>query len=115
MSGASFDLDEGCESARRNSRRWRHISPGHLVRLYLNIDGDPVRCNTSGSDIFVDGTGDADLDGFTFTGIGAQFADISPVKVSQAARSVTAKLSGLPEIDSDTANLDRRSGQLAGQ
>lgn len=73
---------------------------------YLNIDGDPVRCNTSGSDIFVDGTGDADLDGFTFTGIGAQFVDISPVKVSQGgSESVTAKLSGLPEIDSDTLNL----------
>ncbi len=73
---------------------------------YLDIDGDPVRCNTSGSDIFVDGTGDPDLDGFTFTGISAKFVDISSVKVGQGgSESVIAKLSGLPEIDSDTLNL----------
>lgn len=70
---------------------------------WLDIDGDPVRANSSGHDITPMGTGDADLDGHLFIGIGASFIDISSVKVSdQGTESVTGTLSGLPEIDSDT-------------
>lgn len=73
---------------------------------FLDIDTDPVRANSSGHDITPTGTGDEDLDDELFTGIGHSFVDISSVKVSdQGTESVTATLSGLPEIDSDTLNL----------
>lgn len=73
---------------------------------WLDIDGDPVRANSSGHDITPSGTGDPDLDGHLFIGIGHMFVDISSVKVSdQGTETVTATLSGLPEIDDDTLNL----------
>lgn len=73
---------------------------------FLDIDGDPVRANSSGHDITPSGTGDADLDGHLFIGIGHMFVDISSVKVTdQGTETVTATLSGLPEIDEDTLNL----------
>ena len=73
---------------------------------YLDMNTDPVRANSSGHDITPTGTGDVDLDGHLFTGISHAFVDISPVKVGQGgSESVTAKLSGLPVIDSDTLNL----------
>lgn len=73
---------------------------------YLDIDTDPVRANSSGHDITPSGTGDGDLDGDLFIGIGHMFVDISSVKVSdQGTESVSAMLSGLPVIDEDTLNL----------
>lgn len=73
---------------------------------WLDIFGDPVRANSSGHDITPTGTGDADLDDDLFIGIGHMFVDISSVKVSdQGTESVTAQLSGLPEIDSETYDL----------
>ena len=80
------------------------IKPVHFI--YVNINGDPVRCNTSGADVYVDGTGDEDLDGFTFVGVASKFIDVSPVKNKQGGSDpVTATLSGLPEIDADTLAL----------
>lgn len=73
---------------------------------WLDILGDPVRANSSGHDIMPTATGDADLDDDLFIGIGHMFVDISSVKVSdQGTESVTAQLSGLPEIDSETYDL----------
>jgi len=73
---------------------------------FLDIDTDPVRANSSGHDITPTATGDADLDDALFIGIGHMFVDISSVKVSdQGTESVTATLSGLPEVDGDTLNL----------
>lgn len=72
---------------------------------YLNIDGDQVRANSSGHDVTPSGTGDSDLDGHLFIGIGAAFVDISSVKVSdQGTETVTATLSGIQELDTDTLN-----------
>lgn len=72
---------------------------------WLDIDGDPVRANSSGHDITPSGTGDSDLDGELFIGIGAGFVDISSVKVSdQGTESVTATLSGIQELDTETLN-----------
>lgn len=69
---------------------------------YLDIDGDPVRCNTSGADITITGTGDPDLDGETFIGISGTLVDVSPVSVRDGgSERVTAQLSGLPTLDAD--------------
>ena len=71
--------------------------------VWLDIDGDPVRANTSGRDITPTGTGDPDLDGHTFTGINGDVLDVSSVKFQEGGSdSVTVRLSGLPGIDDDT-------------
>lgn len=68
---------------------------------WLDFVGDPVRANTSGTDITVSGTGDSDLDGFTFVGITARFVDISSVKIKEGGSdAVTATLSGIQGLDS---------------
>lgn len=70
--------------------------------IYLDVLGDVLRANSSGADATPVGTGDADLDGLLFVGIGAAFVDISSVKVqSGGSESVTATLSGIPVIDAD--------------
>lgn len=81
---------------------------------WLDIDGDPVRANTSGRDITPTGTGDADLDDFTFLGISGDLVTISPVRFRPGgSESVTAELSGIPGIDDDTLDLlaDRANWQ----
>lgn len=73
---------------------------------YLDFDTDPVRANTSGASIAVSGTGDADLDGFTFDGISAAIVDISPVRNgASGSGSVTATLSGITGLDDDILAL----------
>ena len=75
------------------------IKPIFLV--YLDIDGDEVRANTSGYDMALTGTGDPDLDGFTYYGISGDFIDISPVKnVAGGSDTVTGELSGIEGVDS---------------
>lgn len=72
---------------------------------WLDIVGDEVRANSSGHDITPTATGDDDLDDNLFIGIGASFVDISSIKVSdQGTESVSAQLSGIPELDEDTLN-----------
>lgn len=74
--------------------------------VYMDFQGDPIRFNSSGYDITPDGTGDTELDGILYSGIGHRFIDISAVRVAQGGSdTVTAQLSGLPGIDSDTLNL----------
>lgn len=73
---------------------------------FLDIAGGQVRCNTSGADVTPSGTGDADLDGQTFTGISGDFVDISPIRYAPGgSQSVTAKISGIPGIDDATLAL----------
>lgn len=87
---------------------------------FLDIVGDPVRANTSGHDIIPSGTGDADLDGKSFSGISAGLVDISSVKFGEGGSdSVTAELSGVAGIDDDTleqlsdpANWQGRNARL---
>lgn len=70
---------------------------------YLDINGDPVRANTSGTDITPTGTGDPDLDDQLFIGIAGNLVSISPVRFKQGgSESVTAELSGIPGLDDDT-------------
>ena len=81
---------------------------------WLDINGDPVRANTSGKDITPAGTGDADLDGFEFLGIVGNVVNISPVRYKPGgSESVTAELSGIPGIDDETLSVlaDRSNWQ----
>lgn len=70
---------------------------------FLDLVGDPIKVTTAGYDWAFTGTGDADLDGFTYEGINADFVDVSEIKVSEGgSETVTAKISALPVIDAAT-------------
>jgi hypothetical protein len=71
--------------------------------IWLDIDGDPVRVNTSGRNITPSGTGDVDLDGLAFDGIGGGLLDVSSVRFKEGgSESVTVTLSGIAGLDDDT-------------
>lgn len=73
---------------------------------WLDIDGDPVRANTSGANITPSGTGDTDLDGHLFSGISARFVSVSPVKLKEGgSETVTAELSGIQGLDPESLAL----------
>lgn len=74
--------------------------------VFLDINGGQVRCNTSGADVTPSGTGDEDLDGHTFIGISGTLVDVSPVRYAAGgSESVTATISGIPEVDAETIAL----------
>ncbi|MEH3098879.1 hypothetical protein [Sphingomonas adhaesiva] len=87
---------------------------------FLDIVGDPLRACTAGRSLALSGTGDADLDGFTYDGIDPTVVDIGPVRAKEGGSdAVTAKLSGLLTLDSellaligDPANWQGRTGRL---
>lgn len=69
---------------------------------FIDFDNEPMRVNTSGANIAFSGTGDPDLDGFTFDGITGSAVDISPVANKDGGtESITVTLSGLPVLDQD--------------
>lgn len=73
---------------------------------YLDVLGDPLRANTSGRSFLISGTGDLDLDGFTFDGLDPTFVDVGPVRHKEGGSdTVTAKLSGLVNLDTDLLNV----------
>jgi hypothetical protein len=72
---------------------------------YLDFANEPVRANTSGADVTFAGTGNSDLDGFTFDGISPDFVDISTVFAREGgSEQVVAKLSALFDLDNDMLN-----------
>ncbi len=72
---------------------------------FLDFENEPVRATTAGRDVTFNGTGDADLDGFTFEGINPDVIDISPVYAREGgSEQVTARLSGLIDLDNDLLN-----------
>src|SRR3546814_8113152 len=73
---------------------------------FLDIVGDPVRVTTWGASLTFSGTGDPDLDGYTYSAIDPQLVDIGPVKQAEGGSdTVTAALSGLIAVDSDLMTL----------
>ncbi|WP_439538671.1 hypothetical protein [Sphingomonas sp.] len=69
---------------------------------FLDFDNEPTRVNTSGASIAFSGTGNPDLDGFTFDGISGDVVDIGPVSSSESGtESITATLSGIESLDAD--------------
>ncbi|TCP33278.1 hypothetical protein [Sphingomonas sp. BK235] len=74
--------------------------------VYLDVLGDPLRACTAGRSLLVNGTGDADLDGFVFDGLDATIVDIGPVRAKDGGSdAVSAKLSGLLTLDNELLNL----------
>lgn len=68
--------------------------------LFLDIAGDPLRVTTHGKDVTFTGTGDADLDGFTFVSFGGQLLDISNVgNADSGSDTRTITLSGILDMD----------------
>lgn len=87
---------------------------------YLDILGDQLRACTAGRSLALSGTGDPDLDGFTFDGIDPTVVDVSAVRAKEGGSdAVTAKLSGLVTLDAellaligDPSNWQGRTGRL---
>lgn len=72
---------------------------------FLDFVNEPIRANNSGGDVVVTGTGEPDLDGFTFFGLAADLAEISEIKKTEGGtETVTATLSGLLDLDNDMLN-----------
>jgi hypothetical protein len=69
--------------------------------IYLDFLGDPARANSSGTNIQISGSGDAELDGL-YIGIDARFIEVGDVKSSSGGGdTVIAKLSGLRGLDDE--------------
>lgn len=74
--------------------------------IFLDFDGDPVRVTTWHKSLTLSGTGDADLDGFTFDAFDPSLISVSEVSHSiDGAEPVTASMSGLPVADADLLNI----------
>jgi hypothetical protein len=72
---------------------------------FLDILGDPIRVTTAPYSIVFSGTGDSDLDGYTFSAIDPEFISIGPVTMKEGgADTVTCTLSGLIGVDSTLMN-----------
>lgn len=70
--------------------------------VFLDIVGLPQRVTTAGYDVAFTGTGDPDLDDYTFEAIDPRLLDIGAVQQSESGSdTVTATLSGIAEFDDD--------------
>lgn len=69
---------------------------------FVDFLNEPMRVNTSGADMAFTGTGEPDIDGFTFLGLRADVVDIGSVSNrADGTDSITVKLSGLQTLDAD--------------
>ena len=92
---------------------------GPVWLAWIDIDGDPVRANSSGRDITITGAADPELDG-DYIGISHKLVEVSGVRVAEGGTdAVTVRLSGIPGIDddslaqiSDPANWRGRTARL---
>jgi len=92
----------------------RVIRPVFLC--FLDVLGDPLRACTAGMDLTFAGTGNPDLDGYTFEGIDPTVVDVGSVRVKDGgSESVTAKLSGLLTLDAALLNLVGDRGNWQGR
>ncbi len=72
---------------------------------FLDILGEPIRVTTAPYSITFSGTGDEDLDGYTFSAIDPEFISVSSITMKEGgADTVTCTLSGLLGIDTDLLN-----------
>lgn len=69
---------------------------------FIDFENEPVRVNTSGASITFSGTGEPDLDGFSFDGITASLVDIGEVSNrGEGTDALTITLSGIAGLDDD--------------
>jgi hypothetical protein len=84
--------------------------------MYLDFVGGAVRANTSGMNITPTGTMYLEMNGHEFVGLRADFLDVSAVSYAPGgSKTVTATLSGLPEVDNDTLELLANSDNWRGR
>lgn len=73
--------------------------------IFLDFDDDPLRGCTAGQSLTFSGSGDPDLDGFTFDGINSQMIDVADISSSQGGTdTVTVRVSGIASLDADMLN-----------
>ncbi|MEK9211714.1 hypothetical protein [Sphingomonas sp. 2378] len=69
---------------------------------FLDIKGEPLRVTNAPYDFTFSGTGDEDLDGFTFKALDPQLVSIGPVRAKEGGSdTLTLRLSGLPGVDDE--------------
>jgi hypothetical protein len=85
-----------------------YTSPVHPVYIgFLDILGDPIRVTTAPYDLTIaaGATGDADLDGHTFSAVDPEFISVSQITMKEGgADTVTCTLSGLIGVDTGLLN-----------
>jgi hypothetical protein len=70
---------------------------------WVDFVGDPIRATTWGQDVPFAGTGDADLDGYTFSAVDPRFIEIGEaVNQEGGSDSLTLVLSGIAVVDAAT-------------
>lgn len=68
--------------------------------IFIDYVGDPVRVTTYGADVAFAATGDADLDGFTFSSVDPTVLSVGDVSNSEGGSdTVTISLSGIVGVD----------------
>jgi hypothetical protein len=73
---------------------------------YLDFEGDPVRATTARAAITVDGSGDGELDGYTFDAVDPSMVSVGDVKNADGgSETLTFILSGIVGPDSDLLNV----------
>lgn len=74
---------------------------------FLDLDGDPIRATTAGYDVTFAGTGDADLDGFTFRAVEhPELIDVGPVSYGESGSgTLVCTLSGIEGVDDALLDL----------
>jgi hypothetical protein len=78
----------------------------HVRRIvtfaWLDLAGEPLRLTDAPYPVSFTGTGDEDLDGFTFAAVDARLVVVGPVKAQEGGSdTVTLTLSGLAGVDDD--------------
>jgi hypothetical protein len=85
-----------------------YTSPVHPVYIgFLDILGDPIRVTTAPYDLTIaaGATGDAELDGLTFSAVDPEFISVSQIVMKEGGtESVTCTLSGLIGVDTGLLN-----------
>lgn len=73
---------------------------------YLDFSGDPVRVTTAGRAVSVTGSGDADMDGYTFDAVDPSLVSVGEVKNAEGGSdTLTFTLSGIVGPDTDLLNI----------
>jgi len=69
---------------------------------FLDLKSEPVRVTNAPYNVTFTGTGDEDLDGFTFQAVDPRFVSIGPVKAKESGSdTLTLTLSGLAGVDDE--------------
>lgn len=79
------------------------VAPAFFI--FCDVLGDPVRATTFSPGITPAGTGDADLDGFAFTGISPEVLKVGDVAHSEdGSDTLQVELSGIVTLDTELMN-----------